>query len=369
MKQKIYSGINSYKKLPEILESLNGKKVMLICGHSFDRQEIADSVYSMPFDIVRFDGFSANPLYEDICKGVDLFNQEKCDVILAIGGGSAIDTAKCIKLFCHMDPDCVYLEQAYENTEVPLIAMPTTAGTGSESTKHAVCYYRGNKQSISHSSIVPNYAVLEPLLLKNLSVYQKKCTMMDAFCQACESWWSVNSSTESIEYSREAIKLILNHKDSYLNQNDLDAAARIQLGANYAGKAINITATTAPHAMSYKLTSLYKLPHGHAVALCFPQVWNYMNAHLDQCIDSRGAVYLNDVFADMAVALGCESADEAVQWFHSWIQELELGKPKAEHREVELDILADSVNPVRLKNNPVKLSREIMREMYANIIL
>ncbi len=128
--------------------------------------------------------YTPNPLYEQVCGGVNLFNKEQCELIVAIGGGSTIDVAKCIKLYCKMDSRINYLKQETFDSGITLIAVPTTAGTGSESTRHAVIYYEGVKQSISHTSIIPDYAVLEPSVLKTLPVYQKKCTMLDALCQA-----------------------------------------------------------------------------------------------------------------------------------------------------------------------------------------
>ena len=369
MKQMIFSGAGSYRQVERILKELDAKKVFLVCGQSFDRQDIAREILTIPYPVIRFSDFGANPLYEDVCKGIILFNKENCDVILAIGGGSAIDTAKCVKLFCRIDPEHVFMEQEYNNTGVPLIAIPTTAGTGSESTRHAVCYYEGKKQSISHPSIVPDYAILEPSLLKKLPAYQKKCTMLDALCQAMESWWSVNSTEESINYSREAIRRILAHKDAYLKESDETAATEMLLGANFAGRAINITATTAAHAMSYKLTSLYRLPHGHAVALCFPEVWEYMNTHPERCIDRRGQQYLLQIFYSIASSLGFNSPTEAVSWFRGLMAELDIERPTAISREEELDILSESVNPVRLKNNPVELDRNVLRSLYNNILL
>ena len=118
-----------------------------------------------------------------------------------------------------MDNDINYMQQEYIDSGITLIAVPTTAGTGSESTCHAVIYYEGEKQSISHTSIIPNYAILEPSVLETLPVYQKKCTMLDALCQAIESWWSVNSTEESKEYSRKAILAIKENWEEYIFKN------------------------------------------------------------------------------------------------------------------------------------------------------
>lgn len=352
MPQKIIQGITG---LEEAVSSLDMRNVLLVSGSSLQYLSIKYSFHNA----IRFDAFTPNPLYEQVCEGVKLFNDNHCDGIIAVGGGSAIDVAKCIKLFCGMDSSVNYLKQDYTDSKVPLIAVPTTAGTGSESTQHAVIYFQGEKQSISHPCIIPNYAVLEPSVLKTLPLYQKKCTMLDALSQGIESWWSVNSTDESREYAKKAIETIIANYKAYIFTNDDEAAEQIMLAANYAGRAINITKTTAPHAMSYKLTSLYKLPHGHAVAVCLPVVWKYMLDNLDKCNDSRGQAYLSGILAD--IPLNAEQ-------FTLLLAELDIGSPVSSEREKELDLLTHSVNPERLKNNPVELSCEVLHAIYERIV-
>lgn len=182
MSQNILYGID---KLDGFLE---GKKVLLVKDSAYEFLGISDCFDAYPH--VEFAEFTPNPLYEQVVKGVELFNNNKCNCIVAVGGGSTIDVAKCIKLYCKMNPGENFLLQEKKDSQIPLYAVPTTAGTGSESTKHAVIYYEGSKQSISHESIIPNVVILEPSLLKSLPVYQKKCTMLDALSQAIESFWS-----------------------------------------------------------------------------------------------------------------------------------------------------------------------------------
>jgi alcohol dehydrogenase class IV len=141
----------------------------------------------------------------------------------------------------------------------------------------------------------------------------------------------------------------------YIFENDDDAAKQIMLAANYGGRAINITATTAAHAMSYKITSLYKLPHGHAVAVCLPEIWEYMIEHMDKCIDKRGKEYLAAIFDKISKSMGSENPKRAIAVFHAIMKDLGLDRPKAGNRDEELKVLSTSVNPVRLKNNPVQL--------------
>lgn len=339
MKQEILQEISA------LLPVLEGKKLLLVCGRSFDRLDIAEAINAL--HPIRFSKFAPNPVYEDVCKGVELFRRKKCDAILAVGGGSAMDVAKCIKLFSGMNPDENYLKQPYADTGILLAAIPTTAGTGSESTRHAVIYYKGEKQSISHVSLVPDFACLIPSVLNDLPVYQKKCTLLDALGQAIESWWSVSATEESIEYSHLAIELIRDNWKAYIETGA--AADKILLAANFSGRAINITATTAAHAMSYKLTSLYGIPHGHAVGLCLPEVWAEM----------ADAEHLRKVFAAMPVDLA---------WIRQLLKELGMEYPVSRNREQELEVLTASVNPVRLKNNPVMLEKDTLRAMYERIV-
>lgn len=373
MSQKIINGID---KLPGILQEVRCQKLFLVIDSSYPFLNIKDAIEALPVkDRVTFSDFTPNPLYEQVCKGIDLLKASNCDTILAVGGGSAIDVAKCIKLAILAEegntaiiPPLVCTRVACDGTKLPIIAIPTTAGTGSESTHNAVMYYKGAKQTVTNDGVLPDYAVLEPSVLKTLPLYQKKCTMMDALCQGIESWWSVNSTEESYEYSRKTIELIMANWRKYIFENDDEAAAQIMLAANYGGRAINITATTAAHAMSYKITSLYKLPHGHAVAICLPEIWEYMLGNMDKSIDRRGREYLAEIFENIAKAMGCDTPKQAIAMFREMMKDMELTNPVAEYRDDELKILSTSVNPVRLKNNPVEINEGEAYKLYDIII-
>lgn len=370
MNQKILNGISH---LREALEGAT--KVFLVCDSSFPFLNIKEDIENMGKPHVLFSDFTPNPLYEDVCKGIDLFQITKCDSILAVGGGSAIDVAKCIKLAvlakegnASLIPPLVSTRVECDGSRIPFVAIPTTAGTGSESTHNAVMYYEGAKQTVTNDGVLPDYAILEPSVLKTLPMYQKKCTMMDALCQGIESWWSVNSTKESYEYSRKTIELIMANWRKYIFENDDEAAKQIMLAANYGGRAINVTQTTAAHAMSYKITSLYGLPHGHAVAVCLPEIWEYMIANIDKCIDGRGQEYLVGIYDQIAKAMGAESPEEAVVLFRQIMVEVDLKNPVAVNREEEVESLSTSVNPVRLKNNPVIIDKDDSLLLYNLIV-
>jgi alcohol dehydrogenase class IV len=303
---------------------LDNKKLFLVCGKSFDKLEFAD--YIKGLNPVRFGNFRPNPLYEEVLDGVEQFNKSKCDTILAVGGGSAMDVAKSIK--------------HYAKSSVEIIAIPTTSGTGSESTHFAVIYKDGVKQSVADQALLPEIVILEPATLENVPEYTRKTTMLDALCHAIESYWSKKSTDESKKIAIAAIKRILEYKDSYL-RNENDGNAGMLKAANLAGQAINVTTTTAGHAMCYKITSLYGFAHGHAAALCLPEVWKINKTEIPGI-----------------------TLEEFIELF----RELELEYPVSGSREEDLKLLVASVNPQRLKNNPVKLDEKTIRLMYERII-
>ena len=369
MSQKIICGVKSYDDIGEIIKGLGSKKIMIVCGSSASRLEVGRYVDSLDVPHVYFKGFSPNPQYEDIVPAVEQFKREGCDAIVAIGGGSAIDVAKCIKLYAPMDETVNYLYQEAKQSDIPLIAIPTTAGTGSESTRFSVIYYKGEKQSVRHNCIIPDVAILLPEVLYSLPVYQKKCTVLDALCQAIESYWSVYSTEESRAFAKEAIELIVANVEQYIfGDVTAEVASNIMMGSCLAGQAINITATTAPHAMSYKLTTTYGLPHGHSVGISLPRVWRYMLSHGEKCTDGRGYDFVLSMFDEIAHAMGKNSVTEAIEWYEDLLLRMEIGGPVPQKRQEELDTLANSVNVERLTNNPIALDTNALYQLYGDIL-
>jgi alcohol dehydrogenase class IV len=362
-KQTILHGSS---QIDSIINELNIKKIFLIHSNSYNNLSIKKEIGGIGAKIAYYGNVKPNPKYEDICEAVSMFNAERCDAIVAIGGGSVIDTAKCVKLFCRLDARLNFLEQNIVESEAPILAVPTTAGTGSESTRFAVIYHNGQKQSISHESAMPDYAILMPGLLKTLPPYQKKCTFLDALCQGIESWWSINSTEESRGYSRQAVETLCQAMDAYLSGDEASMEFAMY-GANYAGRAINIAQTTAPHAMSYKLTSLFGLPHGHAVAICLPEVWRYMAENTDNCADRRGRRHVGKVFESIAKAIGRATVYQAIEGLSNMLRQIGILPPDGVTSE-DLMNLAESVNSVRLKNSPVHIDEGAAWALYNNVL-
>lgn len=325
--QKIKTSTEYLLPLKTQLKKLNSIKPFVVADVF-----LAKEVQKKLPDAIVFSKFTSNPKYEEMLNGLKLFKENKCDCIVSIGGGSCIDVAKVIKLSLGADlnSEIPTFKQNYKYSDIRHICIPTTSGTGSESTKHAVLYLNGEKQSIAHPTNVPDYVILCPKLIVTVPEYQKKCTAMDALCQCIESLWSRKATPLSRKYAKAGLKLFRENYKGYL-EYDRDTIKNIQLAANYSGKAINISETTAAHAMSYKITSLYHVPHGHAVAIC-------MNSIFENC-------KVKTIFG--------KNLDVKVI-FYEILNYFELNK-NVHFANEDFDKLIESVNPIRLKNFPYKI--------------
>ncbi|MDI9470042.1 MAG: phosphonoacetaldehyde reductase [Bacillota bacterium] len=373
MRQEIIVSTAVGEQLSRIFAQHGVRKPLLVLDAAFPFLATKEEYLSLPLPYVIFDTFTPNPLYEEVAAGVAVFRKHHCDAILAIGGGSAIDVAKCIKLYSGLDETRLYLEQEYRANDVLLLAIPTTAGTGSESTRYAVIYYQGEKQSVTHESIVPRYALLDWRNLVTLPLYQKKCTMLDAFCQSIESCWSVHRTAESQTHARAALDLILDNMDAYLDNRD-DANRNVLIAANLAGRAINLAQTTAAHAMSYRITSLYAVPHGRAAFICLPFVWEYMWQVVDheagaggEAGGGAGTGQLRALFSDLARHLRSSDVPQAIRFIHELDERL-FATDRLRFDRNDIPQLVASVNPTRLRNNPIPLSEDVLTELYRAIV-
>ena len=337
--------INDYKDINKIV-NISDKNILLVCDKFLLNSFIIEYLKKYSSNIHNFTEFNPNPKYEEVLEGIKILKKYNCEIVIAIGGGSAIDVAKTIKAFSTLDSTKNYLEQKIINNNIPLIAIPTTAGTGSESTHFAVLYYNNKKYSVADNSMLPNYVLLEPKFLETLPLYQKKSTMLDALCQGIESYWSVGSNDESKNYANQAIKLILKNYKKYINE-EKSVYSEILKAANYSGRAINISKTTAPHAMSYKITSLYNISHGHAVAVCLPHVWEYMINNLEKTIDARGKDYLEKIFCDLDDMFRTSSHIETIEKLKNIYSEIDIKYSNIINAN-DLKLLVSSVNVERL---------------------
>lgn len=366
--QKILSSKNNYIELNNFFKEHSYKNILLVCSNHFYNSNLHKYIEKytkeLNINVFYFDKFEPNPSYESVCLGIEMFNKNNCNFIIAVGGGSAMDVAKCIKLYANMNHNKNYLKQEVIPNDIEMLAVPTTAGTGSEATKFAVIYYKGEKQSITSESFIPQIVLFDSSFLKTLPLYQKKATVLDAFSHSIESIWSVNSTSESIKYATKAIKIIISNFDEYLLNNNTTFEEMLK-ASNYAGKAINITKTTAGHAMCYKLTSLYKISHGHAAMMVNSELLPYMIENQEKCIDKRGINHFKNILEIISTALGCSNIGDLKLYFANLLKKLDLYDVEINYDDINL--LVESVNIERLANNPIKLDNTDINKIYTNL--
>lgn len=372
---------NLKEELKSFFQEHSFRKIFLVAGSSFPKLPIGEELQELFSELniafYHFSDFRANPRLEEVEEGIKAFSAFRGDSILAVGGGSALDTAKCIKLFTGLSKDRSYLEQEYRENDIPLLVHPTTAGTGSESTPFAVIYQDGEKCSVEHESIYPKYRIEDARSLRSLPLYQKKATLLDALSHAMEAIWSKYSNEDSRAYGQKAISLILANYKEYLsleNENNAKAQGKassaeepskqvlesIAEAANLAGKAIAVTKTTAGHALSYKLGSIYQLPHGLATAMVNRALYPFMCREKSRMIHPDNLLFLAKCFS-------AETEEEGAKRYREILEDLEI-LPTLSVKEGDLENLVAAVNPERLSNHPITLREEDIRLLYKDIL-
>ena len=284
--------------------------------------------------------------------------------VLAVGGGTAIDCAKLIGVLAANPGNAVALvtgERPIEASSRPLAAVPTTAGSGSEATHFAVVYVDGVKYSLEHESMRPRWVTLDPDLTKSQPPAVAAAAGLDAVCQSMESMWSVRSTPNSVALAREALTLSAGSLVAAVRAPADDVRAAMCRAAHLAGQAIDITRTTAPHALSYGLTSRFGVAHGHAVALTLGEIWHYNWEVTEQdVVDPRGVNHVRDVMRTVGNIMGCVDPSDASSVVADLVSHCGLPTRLRELGLQRDDLLtvADSVNPDRLRNNPRRLTRD-----------
>ncbi len=350
MRQHVIRGRGCLAQTPALLDSLGIRKPMIV-GSQRMAQRLMDAGVSRSAPV--FHAYHPNPDFIDCRDGAALFDSEGCDGLVSIGGGSAMDTAKGIKALLICRDDRAALDSAFpQGTQLTHVAIPTSAGTGSEATPFAVLYVDGQKHSLSGDAMLPEGVALDGDLLASLPLLHKKSCALDALCQGVESWWVRSATDESRTHALNAIRGVLASLRPYL-QGDPNAAQAMLDAAFESGEAIRFTRTTAAHAMSYQLTKRLGMPHGQSCMLTLPWHTRILLQHPD----------VRPVLESLAQALSI-AADDLPDMMTGLLIDLDLMNT-APVDDALLDALAVSVNAERLGNHPCALTTAQLREIYA----
>ena len=371
MTQKIFFGNNLQSKINNLIKKINPSSILLVSGQKSYSISGADQIINeatKKYKTYRFSSFSNNPKIEDTLKGIKLIKEIKPNLIIAVEGGSVIDMGKQINILSNNSniKDLIISKKKLRKSSIPMIAIPTTAGTGSESTSFAVVYIDNKKYSVENTSMLPNYAFIIPKLGENVPNKIKATCAFDAFSQSIESYWSINSTKQSKNISARAIKIIKNNiiktlKGSKASNSELFKAA------NLSGQAINISKTTAAHAISYILSSKFNLPHGHSVALTLGKFFEFnMPNKRNQVSDTRGKKYLARTMRNLYKLLGFTNYKECENYWFKTLKQCNLQidyKQIGIHNKQNLDYIIKHIDTNRAKNNPIMITSENIREL------
>ncbi len=285
MQAKVYFERGGLEKhLPEIKDY--GKKTLIVSGKNFIfRSGIYDRISKILSDsgieYTSYSGVSPEPDTDDVERGVLLCREKGCDSILAVGGGSAMDAGKAIAVLTANGGSVrdYFGEKEYKHKPLPVVAVPTTCGTGSEVTRFAVIVDRQaqTKKTINSEKIIPKISILDADLLKTLPQKLVTATGMDAFSHSAESFLSSKADYVSKIFAKDSLKLLMKFlPEAYAYTGNMDALENLFLASLLAGLAINRTGTIIVHGMGYSLTVKYNIHHGTANAILLPYVFMYL---------------------------------------------------------------------------------------------
>jgi alcohol dehydrogenase class IV len=375
--QREIVGRGASQSLVDVLNELQVRKLLLVTGRESYASCGAKDLFTellAPFEVTTFDAFSPNIDIQDAIKGAELCRASGAEAIVAVGGGSPIDMAKCIAAFTAMpgsEEALVKGDAQLSSTVLPLVAIPTTGGTGSESTHFAVVYIEGSKYSLASPKLLPTTALVDAVFTDKLPPYITACSGFDALCQAVESFWSVGATDESQHFAAQAIELVVESLPAVVNKPNEALRDAMMLAANLAGKAINITKTTAPHALSYTITSRYGIPHGHAVALSLGAFFPFHDP--DSKVSINESISLDEYASRFNALLQLLDAEDAAAAKKVWYQLMDacglacdLGIGKAD-LDGAIDAIVAGVNLQRLANHPVQMTQAQLADLLRSV--
>jgi alcohol dehydrogenase class IV len=372
MPAKLVVGPGCSRQVGQQLRSLGGSKVLLVTDRGVEGagvlSGILESLSEAGVGHTIYNGVEPNPSVRCVEESVALYKSEGCNCLLAVGGGSSIDTAKAAgAVLSNPDVELKAMEGVGKipNPLPPLVAIPTTCGTAAEVTVAAVITdtERHYKMAILSPMLVPKLGLIDGALLTKLPGPIVASTGMDALCHALESYTNLNTNPISDGLDLQAISMIGKWLRPAVANGNLEAVSNMVVASTIAGMGFANTRVTIVHAMSHPVSGFHGVPHGVANAVLLPYVMEFNligNPHR---------------FADIARALGEDTSGltvmEAARLSVSAVRELswDVGIPETfesygvteEHLEAMIE---DTFKSGNILINPVRVNRDHVREIY-----
>jgi len=349
---KITTGIGALGELPDIARSL-GTTALVVTGRSAMRKagvtdRVADLLASCGVETSVFDDVEPEPSVECVDRGREACRTAACDVVLGVGGGSALDVAKAVGALAGEEATTAEFQAGLTMPEMglPIVAIPTTSGTGSEATKNSVLsnHQQQIKKSIRGDRLLPRAVILDPELTVSVPPYVTACTGMDALTQAIESFTSMNGTPITDSMAIHSFRLLARSLVRSVEcGDDVEARADTAYGSLLAGLALATARLGVVHGLAHPLGVRYGIPHGLVCGVLLP-----------------GAIKLNreaaaEKYALLSEIVGCE----LLEYVEKLLVDVGLPTSLAEHRIPEGDfagIIAESMPSGSLKANAKKVT-------------
>ena len=338
-------------------------KILIISGKNSFFKSGANIKFKKCFINKKVDFFFKNekfPEFVELKRIISHIKKNQPNLILAIGGGCVMDYAKLANALTYSDnlKKDILKNSVQLKKFTTLFAVPTTAGSGAEVTPQSVIYINKIKYSVAGKEILPDEFFLFPDLVIKSPKLVKSSSGFDAIAQAVESMFSPNSNKQSFNYSKKSLDLSLkNIINSYKNPS-ITNTFEMSLAACYSGKAISITKTSVPHALSYPFTSYFGINHGHAVSLTFNEFLKFNYIHSEK---SKKKNQLSNIYKILFSLTKSSSIIELDNFFKRIKYEIRL---ENNFKKLKIDIKKDfnkivsGVSSERLSNAPIKISKK-----------
>ncbi len=353
---KIFFGEGKFAALGDVLAELGVSRCVIACGKHF--APTAQAMQESDSRIVAvFGGVEQNPQLSGVAETARLAREYKADAVIGVGGGSSIDTAKFAAAIALGDGEALEYyrgEKPFPAERLTIIAVPTTAGTGSEVTQVSVVSNGTEKKTINNPVFMPKAAIVDPCLSSTVPPRTTMNTGLDALAHALEGYWSKNHQPISDLMAIEAVRLILeNLETAWRDGSNMEARGNMAYASLLGGLSFALPKTAASHACSYPLSEDYHLPHGEACAFT---------------LDSLVRINADERLELLCRRVGLSGTEELAQRIAALKELGGLRRKLSELGDVDVEKLArDCAAHPLMNNNPVALDAAALQTMFEKL--
>ncbi|WP_099353426.1 iron-containing alcohol dehydrogenase [Fredinandcohnia onubensis] len=373
MPENVRFGVGAHKSLPDEVRRIGARKIGLISDKGLEKAGVVDKIKnlleSLAVPIATFTDIQGEPSFSLLRNTIDHLKQEECDLIIGIGGGSAMDVAKTTAALIPIEVDTDYISgtKVIETRGIPCILLPTTSGTGAEVTMNAIFAdeEREVKRGLVSPALLPTLAIVDPSLTLSCPPKVTAASGVDAFTHAIESYIAVKATPLTKIYAEKAMKLFPNYITKAVHHgNDLEARIGMSWVSHLAGVSLANAGVGAVHALSYPLGGKYHIEHGVANALLMPYVFDVIGKTcMAEMVDIATLIGIGDYSNRPFEAQGA-----VVNYLYHLLHDLDLPISLQELgiKEQDLPQLAVEASKIDrlLLNTPNKLTEQKILNIY-----